>query len=123
MIAAQVLMLVGAALILVSATGVVRFRDVLARMHSLSKASTLGLVLVLVGGGIGLGHANDITFVLLAGVLQVITSPVGANLISRATYRAAGITHRLDSLDELAEARRPEAEAPERRIDPRSTKQ
>lgn len=119
MIVAEVLMLVGAALILLGAIGVVRFRDVLARMHALSKASTLGLVLVLVGTGVGLHTANDVTFVLLAGFIQVLTSPVGANLISRATYRAEGIPHQLDAVDELAAAAHPDAPEPERRADPR----
>ena len=102
MIVAQIIMLGGALLILVAGIGVVRFRDVLARMHSLSKASTLGLVLVVVGGAGGLDTANDITFVVLVGVIQVLTSPVAAILIARATYRAAGITHHLDDTDELA---------------------
>lgn len=101
-VVAEVLMLLGAALVLLAAIGVVRFRDVLARMHALSKASTLGFVLVLAGAALGLDRADDITFVALAGLLQVLTSPVGANLISRATYRAQGIPHRLDEVDELA---------------------
>jgi multicomponent Na+:H+ antiporter subunit G len=103
--------LAGALLILVAAVGVTRFDDVLARMHALSKASTLGLVLVLIGGTVGLHRAlGDVTLVVLAGVLQVITSPVGANLISRATYRASGIPNRLDAVDELAaEERRSDA--------------
>lgn len=110
MIVAEVLMLAGAALILLAAVGVIRFRDVLARMHALSKASSLGFILVLLGATIGLDDLNDVTFVLLAGVLQVITSPVGANLISRAAYRAEGIPHRLDQADELASP--PSAGAP-----------
>jgi multicomponent Na+:H+ antiporter subunit G len=77
---------------------------VLERMHALSKASTLGLLLVMIGGVIGIHNVNDLTFVALAAALQVITSPVGANLISRATYRASGIRHRVDSVDELADA-------------------
>jgi multicomponent Na+:H+ antiporter subunit G len=101
-IVAETVMLAGALLILLAAVGMVRFRDVLARMHALSKASTLGFVLVLLGGALGLDDIDDYTFVLLAGLLQVLTSPVGANLISRATYRAGGIPHRLDETDELA---------------------
>jgi multicomponent Na+:H+ antiporter subunit G len=101
---AGLLALAGAVLILLSALGVVRFGDVLERMHALSKASTLGLLLVMAGGVVGLNDVNDWTFVLLAGVLQLVTSPVGANLISRATYRAEGIRHRVDVVDELAEA-------------------
>lgn len=104
MIVSEVLMVMGAALMLMGAVGVVRFQDVLARMHSLSKATTLGLVLVLVGGAVGLREVNDITYLLLGGVLQVMTSPVGTNLLARATYLAEGIHHDVDDIDELADA-------------------
>ncbi len=84
----QVLALFGAVLTLLAAVGVVRFPDVLARMHALTKASTLGVVLVLVGAAVTLDHPNDVTSLLLAAALQVLTMPVGANLLSRATWRA-----------------------------------
>ena len=100
---AEVLLLAGSVLVLLAAVGVIRFTDVLARMHSLTKASTLGLVLVLLGGAVGLDRANDVTFVVLAVALQLVTSPVGANLLARATYRASGIPHQVDATDELAD--------------------
>jgi multicomponent Na+:H+ antiporter subunit G len=84
----EVLALLGATLTLLAAVGVVRFPEVMARMHALTKASTLGVVLVLVGGAVTLNHPNDVTSLLLAAALQVLTMPVGANLLSRATYRA-----------------------------------
>jgi multicomponent Na+:H+ antiporter subunit G len=99
----QALALLGCLLTLLAAVGVVRFPDVLARMHALTKASTLGLVLVVVGGGVTLDHPNDVTSLLLAGALQVLTLPVAANMMSRATYRAEGIRHEVDVVDELAE--------------------
>ena len=80
--------LFGALLTLLAAVGVVRFPDVLARMHALTKASTIGMVLVLVGAAVTLDHPNDVTSLLLAAALQVLTLPVGANLLSRATFRA-----------------------------------
>ena len=83
----EVLALLGATLTLLAAVGLVRFPDVMARMHALTKASTLGVVLVLVGGAVTLSHPNDVTSLLLAAALQVLTMPVGANLLSRATYR------------------------------------
>ena len=49
----------GAMLILLSAIGVVRFGDVFERMHALSKASTLGFLLVMVGGVVGMNDVND----------------------------------------------------------------
>lgn len=82
----QALALVGSVLILLSAAGIVRFDDVFAQMHFLSKASTLGVVLVLVGAALVMDHPNDWTSLLLAAFLQLLTSPVAATLISRSTY-------------------------------------
>ncbi len=101
-----VLALVGALLTLLSAIGVVRFPDALARMHALTKASTIGLLLVAVGAALELPTANDITSALLAALLQLLTLPVGAFLIARSTYGARGIPSPVDDVDDLAERRR-----------------
>jgi multicomponent Na+:H+ antiporter subunit G len=98
--------LFGAILILLSAVGVVRFRDVLSRMQALTKASTVGVVLVAVGAMFVLPSANDVTSALAAALLQLLTLPISASLIARATYLARGIEHRIDGVDELAEADR-----------------
>jgi multicomponent Na+:H+ antiporter subunit G len=100
----EAVMLVGAVLVLLAAVGVVRFDDTLTRMHALTKATTLGLLLVLIPSAFALDHANDWTSVGLAALLQVLTTPVSAQLIGRATYRSGGLDHRLDDIDELAEA-------------------
>ncbi len=99
-----VLALMGAVLTLLAAVGVLRFPDVLSRMHALTKASTLGFVLVAVGAAIELPTANDATSALLAAGLQILTLPVAANLIARSAYRAERIPNRVDTIDELAEA-------------------
>jgi multicomponent Na+:H+ antiporter subunit G len=114
----QTIALLGAVLTLLSAVGVVRFPDVLSRMHALSKASTVGFVLVAVGAALELDTANDITTALLAAGLQILTLPVAANLIARSTYMAEGITHHVDTVDELADrvrsrpSDRPEGDEP-----------
>lgn len=100
----NVVVLVGALLTLVSAIGVVRFPDALARMHALTKASTVGFGLVAIGACLNLENANDITSVLLAAGLQMLTLPVAATLIARSTYWARRIPLRLDAVDELREA-------------------
>jgi multicomponent Na+:H+ antiporter subunit G len=100
------LALFGSVLTLLAAVGVVRFGDALARMHALTKATTLGLVLVVLGGALTVDHVNDVTSLVLAGALQVLTMPVGANLLSRATYRARGIPSTVDTVDELADQER-----------------
>ena len=86
----ELLALVGAVLVLLSAIGVVRFSDVLARLHALAKASTLG-VLLLLGAAVNLRDLNDLTSVVLAGVLHLLASPPASNMISRAAYLAVGL--------------------------------
>ena len=99
----ELVTLLGALLILLAAIGVIQFRDVLARMHALAKASTLGILLVLFGAAISLHDANDITSLLLASVLQILASPPASNMLSRATYLAEDIPSRVDVIDEGAD--------------------
>jgi multicomponent Na+:H+ antiporter subunit G len=90
----EVLALAGSVFVLLAAIGVVRFDDVLARMHALAKASTFGVLLMLAGAIVALHDANDVTSVVLAALCQVLTSPPASNMLSRATYlvrtRASG---------------------------------
>ena len=83
---AELIALVGAALVAIAGIGVLRFDDSLSRLHALTKASTLGVVLVLIGAAIGLDRANDWTSLLLAALIQLVTSPIAASLIARSTY-------------------------------------
>jgi multicomponent Na+:H+ antiporter subunit G len=85
------LALLGAVLVLLAAVGVVRFDDVLARLHALAKASTLGVLLILAGAAVNLRDLNDITSVALAGVLHLLASPPASNMVSRATYLTEGL--------------------------------
>ena len=107
--AGQLLILLGAMLTLLAGIGVVRFGDALARMHALTKASTLGVVLVRVCAGVVLDNVNYRTSPPLAALTQRPPAPVGANLIGPTTYAAAGIPTVLSGPDELAEDHRPGA--------------
>jgi multicomponent Na+:H+ antiporter subunit G len=112
----ELLTLAGAVLVLIAAVGVLRFRDPLARMHALAKASTLGLLLILTGAAVNLHTVNDITSVALAGILHVLTSPPASNMVSRATYLVAGRPATDDTVDEGLEPlglRRPDPPEPE----------
>ncbi len=100
----QVVALVGALLVVVAGVGVVRFDDAMSRLHALTKASTLGVVLVLLGAALALDRTNDWTSLLLAAALQLVTSPLSAALIARSTYLV--VTD--DPGDDLVQAVRPE---------------
>ena len=82
----QVVALLGAALICISGIGVLRFNEPLGRLHALTKASTVGVVLVFLGAAVVLDRPADWTSLLLAAVTQLATSPIAAVLISRSTY-------------------------------------
>ena len=82
----ELLALIGATLVLLAAVGVVRFGDALARLHALAKASTLGVLLILIGVAVNLRDLNDLTSVALAALLHLLASPPASNMVSRAAY-------------------------------------
>jgi multicomponent Na+:H+ antiporter subunit G len=104
----ELLALLGASLVLLSAIGVVRFTGVLARLHALAKASTLGALLLLIGAAVNVNDLNDATSVVLAGVLHLLASPPASNMVSRAAYLAEGLPS--SAIDERAN--RPERSSP-----------
>ena len=72
----ELLALIGATLVLLAAIGVVRSGDALARLHALAKASTLGVLLILIGAAVNLRDLNDLTSVALAALLHLLASPL-----------------------------------------------
>lgn len=95
-------LLVGSLLVLLAAIGVVRFPDALTRMHALSKASTAGVSIAMVGAAVTLASVNDVMSLLFATALQAATNPVASTLLTQATYYAEGIRNHVGSVDELA---------------------
>lgn len=97
-------LLVGSLLVLLAAIGVLRFPSPLTRMHALSKASTAGVSLALLGAAITRSSINDVMSLLFAMLLQAATNPVSSTLLTQATYYAEGISNQVGTVDELAEA-------------------
>lgn len=83
---AAVLLLMGATLTLLAAVGLLRFPDVLTRMHAATKPATAGLLLILTGTALLLPEPYQVAKLLLVALLQFITAPVGAHLIGRAVF-------------------------------------
>ena len=83
-----VLAVMGALLMLLAGVGVVRFRDVYARMHAATKPQTFGLLLILTGSAIRLGSDHsDVGMLVLAAMFALITAPVVAHRIGRLVYQ------------------------------------
>lgn len=81
--------------------GLYRLPDVFCRMHATSKATTLGLVFILMATFVHLGFDAVGLKAVLAIVFAFLTAPVGAHLISRAAYQRGVKLHDRTISDEL----------------------
>ena len=96
---ADVLVLVGLAVMTLGVYGILRFPDVYTRLHASGKASFLGVSLLLVAGAVGGGPSAAARVVLIV-MLLALTTPVAAHAIAQAAYhrrepmRAAGAIDR-----------------------------
>ncbi|MBX3314473.1 MAG: monovalent cation/H(+) antiporter subunit G [Actinobacteria bacterium] len=100
-ILADVLVLVGAAFLALAGIGVVRFKDLFARMHAATKASTIAVVLIAAAAVLTLDHGAPT--VVLAAILTFLTAPSAAHLVARAAYRDEHLDVGLDGIDDLAD--------------------
>lgn len=81
-----VLLLVGASFLLLASVGIVRMPDVFSRMQAATKASTLGVTCILLAIAV---HFNDLGITmraLAASVFFLLTAPVTAHIVGRASY-------------------------------------
>jgi multicomponent Na+:H+ antiporter subunit G len=99
-------LLAGAFLCLTAGVGLVRFPDVLSRMHAGTKPQVLGVLLVMVGGAIRLHGLAATWMLLLVAAFQLLTAPVSAHMISRVAYRRRHVRRDLLLVDELRETER-----------------
>ncbi|MEU8298363.1 monovalent cation/H(+) antiporter subunit G [Micromonospora sp. NPDC048909] len=98
-----VFLVAGGLLALAAGIGVLRFPDVLDRMHAATKPQVLGVLLLLAGVALRLRTVADLGMVLLVAVFQLATAPVAAQMIGRAAYRAGRVNRDLLDVDELAD--------------------
>lgn len=110
--AASVCFILGCALTLIAGIGVLRFPDLLSRMHAATKPQVLGLVLTMAGLALSLG-SSEVTWKLLIVVLfQFMTAPVSAHMVGRAGYRTGKVRRDLLVVDELTDDLRQAGERP-----------
>lgn len=100
-VVASVCMLAGAFLAFAAGVGIVRFPDLLSRMHAGTKPQTLGLVLVLVGLALRLRSGGAVWALVLVVLFQMLTAPVAAHMVGRAGYRTGKVRTDLLVVDEL----------------------
>jgi multicomponent Na+:H+ antiporter subunit G len=97
-------LIAGALLSVAAGVGLLRFPDLLSRMHAATKPQVLGLLLILTGAALRLHNTIDVTTLVLVGLFQLATAPVSAHMVGRAVYRARLVRPDELVVDELADS-------------------
>jgi multicomponent Na+:H+ antiporter subunit G len=96
-----VFMVVGALMSLAAAVGLLRFPDLMSRMHAATKPQVLGLFLLLSAVGLQMRSWWVWPVLIVAWIFQLLTVPVSAHMVGRAGYRTKHLHPELLSSDEL----------------------
>lgn len=87
-ILATAAVVLGALLSLLSAVGIARMPDIYIRLQVASKASSLGIALLMLGVAAHFGELDVTIRALLVVAFLFLTAPVAAHVIGRAAYIA-----------------------------------
>ncbi len=80
-------LIMGSLFMLVAAIGVVKFDDVYMRMHAITKAASLGALLMLVA--VSIGYVSFIVWLeaVMVVVFIILTTPIASQMISKASHK------------------------------------
>ncbi|RKW70244.1 monovalent cation/H(+) antiporter subunit G [Galactobacter caseinivorans] len=102
-IAVAVLLILGCFMSLAAGIGLLRFPDVLSRMHAATKPQVLGLLCLLLAVALNTGQWMWVPLLVLIWVFQLLTAPVSAHMVGRAAYRSKHLKSGLLVQDDLAD--------------------
>lgn len=100
-IAVGVLVLLSAFLSMAAGIGIVRFPDVLTRLHAATKPQVLGLAAVLVAIVLRVPTWGVLSTVILVMTFQLLTQPMTAHMLGRSAYRTDHVRRDVLIEDEL----------------------
>ncbi|WP_207474254.1 monovalent cation/H(+) antiporter subunit G [Tessaracoccus sp. SD287] len=86
-LASAFLVLCGTFFCLSAAVGIVRFPDVITRLHAATKPQVFGLILILTGVALRMWDWKTTLLATLIVAFQILTAPVSAHMVSRTAYR------------------------------------
>lgn len=94
-IAVGVLILVSAFLSMAAGIGIIRFPDVLTRLHAATKPQVLGLAAVLLAIVLQVPTWGVATTAVLVMTFQLLTQPMTAHMLGRSAYRSDHVRYDL----------------------------
>jgi len=77
---------IGTLSILLAAVGIVRMPDIYLRISVTTKAATMGIGLILIGSAMYFNELGITSRVIAIIFFMLLTAPVGAHMIGRASY-------------------------------------
>lgn len=100
----KIMLVIAAFLSVAAGVGLLRFSDVLTRLHAATKPQVFGLLLVLLA--IAIEQRSWLIFFagLPVFVFQSLTAPVAAHMVGRASYRTGRVDREHLFTDQLGEA-------------------
>lgn len=96
------MLIIGSIFSLVAAVGLIRFPDVYGRMHAASKAGTLGAGLLLLAIALHSLELSVATRAVAGFIFLLLTAPISAHLLARASYFAGYKTWSGTRIDHLS---------------------
>lgn len=103
-LAAALLCLAGALLCLTAAVGLVRFPDLVSRIHPAAKPQSLGILVLLAGVALHVRTLSATFLLALITILQMMTVTLSSHVVARTGYRAGLVVPSSLVADELADA-------------------
>ncbi|RFA21132.1 monovalent cation/H(+) antiporter subunit G [Subtercola boreus] len=82
-----VLVLLSAFLCFAAGVGLIRFTDVLSRLHAATKPQILGLMAIVADVAVSNPSVSTITLAFAIVFFQSLTAPMAAHMVGRAAYR------------------------------------
>jgi multicomponent Na+:H+ antiporter subunit G len=95
---------IGVIFMLISAIGILRLPDVLARMHAVGKAATLGVSALLLSAGFFF-QEGEMWRMLALIALFFITAPIATTAMARAAYRTSAYKKETLLQDDMSDPR------------------
>ncbi|RFA13358.1 hypothetical protein B7R21_08335 [Subtercola boreus] len=96
------LVLLSAFLCFAAGVGLIRFPDVLSRLHAATKPQILGLIAIVVDVAVANPSAATITLALAIVFFQSLTAPIAAHMLGRAAFRTDHFRRDILVVDEVS---------------------
>ena len=98
---AWTLIVAGAFFTFAAGLGLLRFPDLLSRIHSAAKPQSFGMALLLIGLALRLQQGRYLSMLILVVGFHMMSAPVSAHMVARAGYRTGKTSSEHLVVDEL----------------------